>query len=57
MGGLFKPEPAGMDDQLVEMAVVQGGRREAAVPCRHGARPKALELIDAERACLRGRRE
>src|ERR1700685_1588825 len=47
-GGLFEAEPAGVDDEMVEMAVVQGRREDAATPRRHAARPQPLELKDAE---------
>jgi hypothetical protein len=50
--GLFEPEPGGMNDEMVEVPVMLVGGQEAALPSRHGARPIALELIDAERADL-----
>jgi hypothetical protein len=55
--GLFEAEPAGVDDQVVEMAVVLGGRPSAALTGGHGARPQPLELIDAERTGLGRRRQ
>jgi hypothetical protein len=45
---LFEAEPAGMDDEMIEMAVVQRRREDAARPRRHGTRPQPLELKDAE---------
>ena len=55
--GLFEAEPAGVDDEMVEMAVVHGRREGAARPRGHGTRPQPLELIDAERAGLGRRRQ
>ena len=57
VSGLFEAEPAGVDDEMVEMAVVQRRRPGAACLRGHGARPQALELIDAERAGLGRRRQ
>ena len=41
-----------MNDKMIEMPVVLVGGHEPALPSRHGARPVALELIDAERTDL-----
>src|ERR1700675_859760 len=56
-GGLFEAEPAGVDDEIVEMAVVERRRAVAARPRGPGARPQPLELINAERAGLGRRRK
>ena len=55
--GLFEAEPAGVDDEMIEMAVVERRRRAVAAARGHGARPQPLELIDAERAGLGRRRQ
>jgi hypothetical protein len=55
--GLFEAEPAGVNDEMIEMAVVRGRRGGAARPRAHGTRPQPLELIDAERAGLGRRRQ
>jgi hypothetical protein len=40
---------------MIEVTIVQGGRKEPALPGGRRSRPQPLELIDAERAGL-GRR-
>ncbi|HEY5217800.1 MAG TPA: hypothetical protein VIJ17_13010 [Pseudolabrys sp.] len=57
MHGLFEPAPGGVDDEMIELALLLAGRDRAALPRRHGARPHALELTDAERADLARRRQ
>ena len=55
--GLFEAEPAGVDDEIVEVAVVQGRRPALSAAGGHAARPQPLELINAERAGLGRRRQ
>src|SRR5580693_1392768 len=40
--GLFEAEPAGVDDEIVEMAIVERPREAAARPRGHAARPQPL---------------
>src|ERR1700683_229111 len=56
-GGRFEAEPAGVDDEMVEMAVVERRRPAVSAAGSHGARPQPLELIDAKRAGLGRRRQ
>jgi hypothetical protein len=42
---------------MIEVTIVQGGRKEPALPGGRRSRPQPLELIDAERAGLGRRRE
>ena len=47
---LLESDAAGVDDEMVEMALMRARRPMAALPAGSRARPQALELIDAERA-------